>query len=171
MSQDDLTYDDETQARVERLYIQQVKPAKIAKATGITLAEVNARIKKVEDDLIEATKMVGPNRMYVLFGKMMARSQDRYNKLMVLHDMGGEELGALKAMKEEDKYLADLMAKPLEAVRQMDQEDEPAYPAVPRVASLWDDSDEIVIPVEDQVMDYNVLEKATVIGRRAEVQA
>lgn len=167
---DPIDFEDEIQARIERLVLQSVKPARIAKAVGLDLPEVHERIKKVEADLAASVKMTGPERVFVLFGQLVARSKDRYNKLMVLHDLGGEELGCLKAAKEEDKYMADLLARPIEAAKALGQPEDPADDYQVSVSPL-DDSDEIPIPFEEGIIDYDVLQKATVIGRGTEISA
>lgn len=153
---------------MERLYLQQVKPRRIADALGLTLEETNARLLKVEDDLANSVQVSSYHRIMTLFGSLIARSQVRYNMLALLHDSGVDQLGAIKAMKEEDRYVADMLIRPIEIARQMNLGDGRKVHVLPtgdEEEDLFDgmgpDEDEI----EDEVMNYDVIEKATKLGR------
>ena len=170
---DPLLYEDDLQPKVERLYLMQARPDTIAKSLGLSVLEVNARIRKVEDDMAEGMRMSSSHRILVLFGSLVARSRVRYGMLGLLHDSGVDQLGAIKAMKEEDKYVADLLMRPAEIAKALegyrDDGDVRVHVLPEEVLEsdsdcIWDDSDP-----DEEILSYNVIKKATEIGRGTSV--
>ncbi len=164
-------YEDDLQSKVERLHLMQVKPGWIAKALNLKMSEVADRIRKVEDDLADMVRMSSPHRIMVIFGSLIARSRTRYAMLAEMHDAGIDQLGAIKAMKEEDKYVADLLIRPVEIAKALGGYTESvSVDVLPLGADDGPDDDDDegefgsitgrTDPTEE-IESYNVIQKAT----------